>query len=55
MTYVDDYLIFCKKEEVLHNLIQLFESKFKLTDKGYLASFLGIKLKRINSNTLELA
>ena len=55
ITCVDDYLIFCKKKEVLIELIKLLENEFKLSDEGDLDSFLGAKFNRINDDALELS
>ena len=53
-TYADNCLIFCKKKEVLLNLIELLKGDFKMTDEGDLELFLTTQLKKTGSNTLEL-
>ena len=55
ITHADDCLIFCKKKEVLMDLIESLKDNFKLADKGDLESLLGIQFKKINKSILELA
>jgi len=54
ISYIDDYLVFYKNKSILEELILLLKDEFKLTDKGDLATFLGININKIGHNTLEL-
>ena len=55
VTYVDDYLIFYKKKEILTQLIESLKDDFKLMDKGDLESFLRIQFKKTNKSALQLS
>jgi len=45
MVYVDDILLMGSNSTILHRLIQLLSSKFKLRDLGVIHYFLGIKVR----------
>jgi len=45
MVYVDDILLIGSNSVVLHRLIQLLSSEFKLRDLGVVHYFLGIEVQ----------
>jgi len=54
ISYINDCLVFYKNKSVLEELILSLKDKFKLTNEGDLATFLGININKTKHNTLEL-
>ncbi len=54
MVYVDDTIIFAKDQKIISNLITSLEKDFVLTDEGDVQSFLGVKVRKFDDNSIEL-
>ena len=52
ISYVNDCFVFCKNKSILKELILSLKDEFKLTNKGDLATFLGVNINKIEYNTL---
>jgi hypothetical protein len=58
LTYVDDCIIISPSQDSIDRLISSMQSGpkiFKLTDKGGMNKFLGVKITRLNNNSFELS